>query len=41
VNYGLFVQVAVFTNFPKIVVEAAYRHQIQHLVVSLLKVCQH
>ena len=32
------IQVAVFTNFPKIVVNAAYRQQIQHLVVSLLKV---
>jgi hypothetical protein len=28
----------VFTNFPKIVVNSAYRHQIQSLVVSLLKV---
>jgi hypothetical protein len=34
----ILIQVAVFTNFPKIVVNASYRQQIQQLVVSLLKV---
>jgi hypothetical protein len=34
----ILIQVAVFTNFPKIVVNASYRQQIQQLVVALLKV---
>jgi hypothetical protein len=36
----ILIQVAVFTNFPKIVVNASYRQQIQQLVVALLKVSQ-
>ncbi|MFN9905986.1 MAG: hypothetical protein ACK56F_07660, partial [bacterium] len=36
----ILIQVAVFTNFPKIVVNASYRRQIQQLVVALLKVSQ-